>query len=125
MQQAAPTLEALQIRVVVVTFEGPDAARMYAEETGISYPILVDETRALYRAYGLERAKSRHLIGPTTLRAYAEEAWRGVWPRIPVADPRQQGGDVLIDPEGIVRFHHVGAGSGYRPRLSVILDTAR
>ena len=109
----------------MVTFEGPSAARAYAEDTGIGFPILVDETRTLYRAYGVGTAKLRHLIGPTTLRAYWREARRGVWPRAPVSDPTQQGGDVLIDPDGIVRFHHVGAGSGYRPALSAILDAVR
>ena len=105
----------------MVTFEGREAATAYGDETGVSCPILVDEERTLYKAYGLGAARTRHLIGPTTLKAYAQEALRGVWPRRPVADTTQQGGDVLIDLEGIVRFHHVGAGSGYRPPIDAIL----
>ena len=109
----------------MLTFEGREAATAYGDETGVSCPILVDEERTLYEAYGLGAARTRHLIGPTTLKAYAGEALRGVWPRRPVADTTQQGADVLIDPEGIVRFHHVGAGSGYRPPIDAILETVK
>ena len=69
----------------------------------------------------MQRAKLRHLIGPTTLLAYAKEALRGTLPRRPTGDTTQQGGDVLVDPDGVVRFHHVGAGSGYRPQIVEIL----
>ena len=104
----------------MVTFEDRSAATAYIGQTGVGFPILIDENRDLYRAYGLERAKLRHLIGPTTLGAYAREAMAGVFPRRPVADTAQQGGNVLIDPTGIVRYHHIGAGSGYRPSLEEI-----
>ena len=109
----------------MVTFEGREAAMAYAEETGVHCPIVMDEERTLYAAYGLRAARIRHLIGPTTLMAYAREVLRGVWPRRPVADTIQQGGDVLIDPEGIVRFHHVGLGSGFRPSIDAILTAVK
>ena len=125
LHRADPTLRALDVRVVMVTFEGPEAAIDYAKETGVSYPILIDHDRTLYDAYGLGAARVRHLIGPTTFRAYAREALRGAWPRLPVADSTQQGGDVLVDPEGIVRFHHIGKGSGYRPPVDAILKAVR
>lgn len=125
LHQADPTLRELDVRVVMVTFEGREAAIAYANETGVGYPILVDHDRTLYDAYGFRAARVRHLIGPTTFRAYAREALRGVWPRLPVADSTQQGGDVLVDPGGIVRFHHIGKGSGYRPPVDVILEVAR
>ena len=121
LHQAEPRLSELGVETVMVTFEGPAAAAAYANDTGLSFPILVDEARTLYRGYGLGSASVRHLIGPTTLKAYAREALRGVWPKRPVADAAQQGGDVLIDPEGIVRFHHIGRGSGYRPSIDAIL----
>jgi hypothetical protein len=122
LQQARPHLTDLGVRVVVVTFEGPQAAAAYVAETAVDWPVLVDDERSLYRAYGLQRAKLRHLIGPTTLIAYAREALRGTFPRRPTGDTMQQGGDVLIDPSGVVRFHDIGAGSGYRPTLERILS---
>ena len=37
------------------------------------------------------------------------------------ADIMQRGGDVLIDPNGIVRMHHVGKGPADRPGVEMIL----
>ena len=111
--------------MLIVTFENQADAAEYVTDIGMPWPILVDEQRELYRAYGLERAKWYHLVGPRTLLAYVKEALRGTFPRRPVADTTQQGGDVLIDPDGVVRFHHVGAGSGYRPTVAQILEARR
>jgi len=36
-------------------------------------------------------------------------------------DIHQRGGDVLIDPHGIVRFHHVGSGPANRPAVDSLL----
>ena len=125
LQQARHTLHDLQIRILAVTFETQQVARAYAAETDLAWPILVDAGRLLYRQYGLQKAKLRHLWGPTTWIAYGKEAMRGRLPRWPAADPTQQGGDVLIDPTGIVRFHHVGTGPGDRPSVDDILSVRR
>ena len=125
MRQAERALDALDIRVLVVTFESRSAARGYVAETGMGWPLLSDESRALYRAYGMARARWRHLLGPSALLAYAREVARGRVPRWPSADPVQQGGDVLIDPAGIVRWVHVGAGPGHRPPVERLLEVRR
>ncbi len=125
MQQAERELDALGIRVLVVTFEARAAARRYVEETGTRWPLVSDEARALYRAYGMGRARWRHLLGPSALLAYARAVARGRLPRWPAADPVQQGGDVLIDPAGIVRLVHVGAGPGHRPAVERLLEVRR
>ena len=57
--QADFRLRELGVNVVIVTFEGRDAASAYARETRLSYPILLDESRTLYRAYGLRTARGQ------------------------------------------------------------------
>lgn len=113
------------MRLAVVTFEAPEVAKQFGMDLQIEWPILLDGTREVYQAYGMGSAKLRHLLGPTTLMAYARAAFRGEFPRLPTGDTTQQGGDVLVDPDGIVRFHHVGAGSGYRRPLDEILAPRR
>ena len=125
MQQAHQTLKDLGICVVVVTFEAEQAVRDYVDETDLAWPVLVDDERRLYHAYGMERATLRHLWGPTTWSAYLKEAFRGHLPRWPVADTSQQGGDVLVDPTGRIRFTHVGDGPGDRPSVAKILQAHR
>lgn len=125
MQQAAPTLAALEVRVLVVTFEPAAAAAGYARETDCPWPVVSDGARALYGAYAMRRAKLRHLVGPSTWAAYWRELRQGLLPRRPAADTFQQGGDVLIDPAGIARFVHVGSGPGDRPSVERILRERR
>ena len=125
MRQAAPTLAALDVRVLVVTFEPAAAAADYVAETGCPWPVVSQESRALYGAYAMGRVKLRHLVGPSTWAAYWRELSQGVLPRRPAADTFQQGGDVLIDPAGIARFVHVGSGPGDRPTVERILRARR
>ena len=125
MQQAERELDALKIRVLVVTFEAPPVARAYVSETKTRWPVLSDESRSLYRRYGMGRARWRHLLGPSALLAYARAMAQGRLPRWPAADPMQQGGDVLIDAEGIVRLVHVGKGPGHRPPVERLLAACR
>ena len=125
MQQAEREVETLGIRVLIVSFEARSSACAYVDETQPRWPVISDESRSLYEAYGMGRARWRHLLGPSALLAYVREAARGRVPRWPSADPVQQGGDVLIDPAGIVRLVHVGAGPAHRPPVERLLAVRR
>jgi len=118
-------LLANNIKVVVISFEAGFLARQYIAETGLEWPLLVDENRDLYRAYDMLDAGFWDIWGPSTWLAYFREILRGRLPRKSSGDIRQRGGDVLIDPEGIVRLHHVGSGPGDRPGVDAILRTIR
>ncbi len=109
------------MKIVVITFEQSFFARNYVENTKLRWPLLVDEKRELYRAYGMLRAGLLDLWGLSTWRAYLKEMIRGRLPRKPTGDVNQRGGDVLVDPAGIVRFHHVGKGPADRPPAAIIL----
>ena len=121
MQHARGELERLEVQTLVVTFEGQEEAREYLDETRLIWPLLVDTERQLYRAYDMRAARIRHLWGFATMRAYGREALRGRFPRVPRADTVQQGGNVLIDPAGVVRLHHVGSGPADRPTVAMVL----
>jgi hypothetical protein len=121
VQHAAQRLSELGIQIIVVTFQAGHFVQAYAEETGLRWPLLVDEQRQLYHAYGMRKAKLWDLVGPAVWWAYLLELLRGQLPKWPRADTQQQGGDVLIDPAGIVRFHHVGTGPADRPSVKDLL----
>ena len=109
------------MKVAVVTFEAGFLARAYVEDTGIEWPLLIDETREVYRFYGMLHASAWDVWGPRTWLAYLKEILRGRFPKRSEGDVSQRGGDVLIDPEGVVRFHHVGRGPADRPAPEAIL----
>lgn len=111
--------------VVVVTFEANPFVRAYVAEMNISWPILIDQDRTLYRHYGMHRGHLWNIWGFRTWWAYAKELARGRLPKYSGADTRQLGGDVLIDPGGIVRLHHVGSGPADRPSVAAIFEARR
>ncbi len=110
------------MRIAVVTFEIDFLARAYVEETSLPWPLLVDETRETYWNYGMHSASFWDVWGPKTWWAYLKEIARGGKVRKSEADVFQRGGDVLIGPDGNVRFHHVGTGPADRPPVEAILE---
>jgi hypothetical protein len=125
LRQRQPTLDALGVAVLVVTFEAGPAASAYVAETALPWPLLLDPSRSLYRAYGMGRGRWRDIWGPATWRAYARLAWQGHRPRRGLGDATQLGGDVLIDRESVVRVHHVGSGPADRPPVAALLEVVQ
>lgn len=110
------------VRIAVVTFEAGFLARQYVEESGLVWPLLVDEQRELYRGYGMLAASFWDIWGLKTWGAYLKAVLHGQKLQRSHGDISQRGGDVLIDPEGFVRLHHVGEGPADRPSLALILE---
>ena len=122
MRQQQHRLDELNTCVAVVTFELDHFAQAYVQQTDLSWPLLVDSTRALYRAYGMHRGSWKNIYGPSSWSEYGKLLMRGRTLRKPTGDVHQLGGDVLIDPQGIVRVHHVGSGPADRPSVDSILE---
>jgi hypothetical protein len=110
------------VNIAVVTFENDFFARGYVAETSLTWPLLVDDTRETYRAYGMLSASFWDIWGPKTWWAYLKEILKGERLKKSEGDISQRGGDVLIDPDGIVSLHHVGAGPADRPEIETILN---
>ena len=110
------------MKIAVITFESDFLARSYVAETSLTWPLLVDTSRETYRKYGMLTSSFRDLWGPKTWWAYLRLLMKGERLRKSEGDIRQQGGDVLIDPYGIVTLHHVGAGPADRPPVETILN---
>jgi hypothetical protein len=109
------------VKIVIITFENNFLARSYVEETSLSWPLLVDEKREVYRDYGMLSASFWDIWGPKTWWVYLREILKGEKLRKSESDIFQRGGDLLIDPTGIVRMHHIGAGPADRPAVEMIL----
>jgi alkyl hydroperoxide reductase subunit AhpC len=122
LQQCESELERRNVKVVVVTFESGFLAKAYIEDTGLRWPLLIDSTRDVYKAYDMLEATDWDIWGPHTWWAYLKELTHGRFPKKSEGDISQRGGDVVVDPGGIVRFHHVGQGPGNRPSARSILQ---
>lgn len=112
------------IAVLVVSFEQVENVLNYQGETGIPWPVVVDTSRELYAYYGFTKAGFWDLWGFSTWVAYCKELLKGNFPRRTKGDIDQLGGDVLIDPDGLVRVHHISKGPADRPQISDVLARA-
>ena len=110
------------VKIVVVTFEADLLSHGYAEETSLTWPLIIDARLELYRSYGMLSASFWDIWGPKTWMAYLREIIKGEKLQRSEGDLMQRGGDVLIDPDGIVRMHHVGKGPADRPGVERFLQ---
>lgn len=115
-------MDATDVRVSVVAFDADAMARDYVNETGLPWPLLIDSKQSLYAAYGMTRGSWWAIYGPPTIWGYIKLILGGRRPGRPGKDWRQLGGDVLIDPQGIVRVHFVSAGPLDRPTVDSLLE---
>jgi alkyl hydroperoxide reductase subunit AhpC len=118
-------LKQLDIQVIVITFDVDFLARAYVRETSLKWPLLADPQRTLYSGYGFLRGSLWDLYNPVSIAKYIGVILRGQRPGRPGADWHQLGGDVLIDPNGVVRLLHKSLSPHDRPSIESILKTAR
>ena len=113
----------LGAEVLLVSFEPPERVAAFVDDVPFDWPVLIDEPRAAYRAYGLSRGSiARVWLSPRTLAFYGRQLLRGRFPRRPATDSLQLGGDFVIDREGIVRFAHASREPADRPAVASLLD---
>jgi len=118
--QQEKELEQLNIKVIVITFEPLSSVAFSVEEEAKGFPYYVDKERQLYIHYGILKAGFWDLWGPRTLLIYLRLLLKGRKILKSQSDIHQRGGDVLIDPRGIIRYHHIGTGPGDRPHPGLI-----
>lgn len=108
---------------MIVTFDDDFMAQRYVRETHLDWPLLLDRSRSLYKFYGMERASWGAIYGPASIGHYVKLMLSGRKLKRPGSDWRQLGGDVLIDPEGVVRLHFVSSSPHDRPSVDLLLKT--
>lgn len=114
MWQQRAELEQLNIKVIVITFEPINFSAFPVMEKTTGFQYYVDEERKLYGYYGLNKAGFWDLWGPRTWMTYLLLLLKGRKILKSESDIYQRGGDVLIDPQGVIRYHHVASGPADR-----------
>ena len=120
MREFEYELETLNLQILIVTFEDEDVVKKYVHNTDPPWPLLIDDNRKLYTAYKMEHGKWWDIYGPASWWIYLKLLLKGRKLSFGLADFEQLGGDVLIDPEGVIRLHYVGKGPAHRPAVESI-----
>lgn len=114
-------IRALQAEVVVISFGAEMWIKGWQEETQAPFPLLLDQTRQAYRAYGLERSALRSW-GIKNLWYYAKVVLQGkALLDSHGEDTNQLGGDFIIDTQGFVRYAHPSRDPTDRPDVEELL----
>lgn len=115
--------ERLRVEVAIISFAAPPALRAYETGFGLEDAALFsDPERHAYAAFGFDRASvARVWLDPRVWLSYAKLVARGRRPAPPEEDTLQLGGDVLVGPDGRIRWIHRSTGPADRPTIAQVL----
>jgi len=115
------------VNIVIVAFEQPEFVRRYQKDSAVTWRMIADTQRQLYRLFGFERATFRQIINWKSLKGYLSLVFgKGRRVKLPTnQDYFQLGGDILIDPQGIIRLYHPSHSPEDRPTSTQIEEIVR
>jgi hypothetical protein len=100
-------------------------ARAFREETGIPFPLLVDEQRQAYRAAGLRTGTLLHLLRRDNFEARARAKAAGHKQHRLGRNPFQLGGSFVFGPGNVDRFVHLSETFGDNAAPQSLLAAVR
>jgi hypothetical protein len=118
--QRQEEFEQLNTRVVIISFGTLPALQTWMKETCVTFDVLLDPDRSVYRAYELEESRWRSW-SPRTLWTYARLLISGRKWLPKEGDTSQMGGDFIIDSMGIVRLAYRSKEPADRPAVDKLL----
>ncbi|MGH2396142.1 MAG: peroxiredoxin-like family protein [bacterium] len=100
-------------------------ARAFREESGIHFPLLIDENREAYRAAGLRVASLLHLLRRSNAVARARARQAGHRQHHLGKNPFQLGGSFVFGPGNVDLFSHVSETFGDNASPAALLAVVR
>jgi hypothetical protein len=114
----------LGVRVLVISFGAPSENQNWQRENCPAFEVLADQSRSVYRAYGIQRS-FRRSWAPRTFLYYVKalasgRRWRGIQ-----GDASQLGGDFIVDADGTFLLYHPSQNATDRPEVEEMLELLR
>jgi len=96
-------------------------ARQFREETGITFPLLIDAERKAYRAVELKKANLLHLLRKDNAAARKRAKAGGFQQKKLGENPFQLGGSFVFAPGNVDRYIHVSQTFGDNAAIADLL----
>jgi alkyl-hydroperoxide reductase/thiol specific antioxidant family protein len=100
-------------------------ANLFREETGITFPLLIDEKRIAYRAAGLKAANVLHILRRDNAKARARARSAGHRQHRAGQNPFQLGADFVFGPGNRDIYAHLSSTFGDNASPEMLLDALR
>ena len=121
MRDRQPDFEARGASLAAIGLGDPAYARAFRDESGITFPLLVDADREAYRAAGLESASWLHVLRPDNIVAGLRARAAGHRQYRKGPNPFQLGGSFVFGPGNIDRYAHVSRTFGDNALVSAVV----
>jgi hypothetical protein len=96
-------------------------AALFREETGITFPLLIDDERQAYHAAGLKTANLFHLLRSDNAQARKRAQGGGFRQHKLGHNPFQLGGSFVFAPGNLDRFAHISKTFGDNAPIEALL----
>jgi hypothetical protein len=96
-------------------------AKSFIEDTGITFPLLIDEERKAYVVLELKQANIFHMLRSDNMRRRNEAKAAGFAQKGIGKNPFQLGGSFVFGPGNIDRFAHISKTFGDNAPVSALL----
>jgi hypothetical protein len=100
-------------------------ARLFREEAGITFPLLIDEQRIAYKAAGLKSANPLHIFRRDNAQSRARARAAGHRQHSPGKNPFQLGASFVFAPGDRDVYVHLSQTFGDNASVEALLDAAR
>ena len=97
-------------------------ARSFREETGITFPLLIDERRQAYQALELKSGSLLHILKKENFAARNRAKAAGHSQHKLGKNPFQLGGSFVFGPGDVDRFAHFSETFGDNASIDLLLD---
>ncbi len=108
-------------QVVLVGLGSAEQAEQFKKEFSLTFPIVCDPQKDLYRQYGLGRGGVSSLASPAVILRGMRAMSRGYTPGIPQGDVMQMPGVFLIDTGGNIRYSYYSKDASDHPQVNSLL----
>ena len=108
-------------RIAIVTFAVSERLAAYRRHLRLTFDVVADPDRTLYRLLGAERGTNRQVWSAGTIRMYAQLLRTGRRLRRPTEDTRQLGADAVLGSDGTLRYLSLPSSPDARPPIEDLI----
>jgi peroxiredoxin len=122
LHNARKKFEERGINIFLVGLGTFEQAEKFRTEFSLSFPVICDPKKELYRQFGLGRGSVGSLASPTVLLRGMRTLSQGFAPGIPKGDIMQMPGVFLIDKDGNITYSYYSKNASDHPTIETLLS---